>query len=69
MNIAIPDLFACFNAKKQFDDWNSSFYYDIHTKTKGKASDCIKCGQCEAVCPQHLEIRNLLEKVAEVFEK
>ena len=69
MNIAIPDLFACFNAKKQFDDWNSSFYYDIHTTTNGKASDCIKCGQCENACPQHLEIRELLEKVAEVFEK
>ena len=69
MSIAIPDLFACYNAKKQFDNWNSSMYYDIHTKNKGKASDCIQCGQCEAVCPQHLEIRNLLEKVAEVFEK
>jgi predicted aldo/keto reductase-like oxidoreductase len=34
-----------------------------------KASDCIKCRKCEMVCPQHLQIRNLLEKVAETFEK
>lgn len=30
---------------------------------------CIKCGKCEKVCPQHLQIRNLLEKVAGEFEK
>ncbi len=67
-NISIPDLFACYNAKEQFHDWNSSYYYGIHTKTNGKASDCIKCGKCERVCPQHLKIRDLLEKVAEAFE-
>ena len=68
MQISIPDLFACYNAKKQFGDWNSSYYYDIHTKTNGKASDCIKCGQCERICPQHLKITELLENVAETFE-
>lgn len=68
MQISIPDLFACYNAKKQFGDWNSSFYYGIHTKSNGKASDCIKCGQCERICPQHLKITELLEKVAETFE-
>ena len=67
-NISIPDLFSCYNAKEQFHDWNSSYYYDVHTKTNGKASDCIKCGKCERVCPQHLKIRELLEKVAEAFE-
>ena len=68
MKIAIPDLFACYNAKMQFKDWNSSYYYDIHTKDGGKASECIKCGLCEGVCPQHLKIRDLLEKVSKTFE-
>ena len=68
MKISIPDLFACYNAKKQFGDWNSDYYYEIHTKDNGKASQCIKCGKCERVCPQHLQIRSLLENVAEVFE-
>ena len=68
-NIKIPDLFACYNAKKQFNDWNSGMYYGIHTKENGKASDCIKCGKCERICPQHLKIRELLIKVAETFEK
>ena len=68
MKISIPDLFACYNAKKQFNDWNSSMYYEKHTKENGKASACIKCGACERVCPQHLPIRKLLEDVKEMFE-
>ena len=34
----------------------------------GKASDCIGCGQCEEMCPQHLPIVDTLEKVAEHYE-
>jgi predicted aldo/keto reductase-like oxidoreductase len=30
---------------------------------KGKASDCIQCGQCENACPQHLPIISLLEQM------
>jgi predicted aldo/keto reductase-like oxidoreductase len=67
--IAIPDLFACYNAKKQFDDWNSSWYYGVHTKGKGIASDCIKCGKCETVCPQHIKIIEKMEEVSRVFDK
>lgn len=37
-------------------------------KVGGKASDCIKCGQCETACPQHLKITELLEEVKLVFE-
>ena len=68
MGIHIPKLFSCYNAKKQFNDWNSGMYYDIETRDGGKASDCIKCGMCESVCPQHLQIRDLLEEVAKTFE-
>lgn len=67
--IPIPGLFAAMNAKKIYQDWNSSFYYQIHTKEQGKASDCIKCGKCEKACPQHLKIRELLEMVSLGFEK
>ena len=35
---------------------------------KQKAAECIKCGKCEQVCPQHLEIRNLLAEAAEVLK-
>ena len=66
----IPDLFACMNAKQVFHDWNQDYYYgDVLTSTNGKASDCIECGQCEHICPQHLPIRDLLKQVAAEFEK
>lgn len=67
-NIAIPKLFSCLNSKNTFKNWNADFYYSVHTKNNGKASDCIKCGACESVCPQHLNIRELLETVVEKFE-
>lgn len=69
MKIAIPDLFACYNAKKQFNDGNSDWYYGVLTKGKGKAADCIKCGNCETVCPQHIKIIADLEAVSQIFDK
>lgn len=69
-HISIPELFSCMNAKQVFKDWNQDYYYnEVYTKNGGRASDCIKCGKCEAACPQHLPIRELLEKVANVFEQ
>ena len=68
--ISIPDLFACMNTKKVFNDWNQDYYYNVvHTGPGRKASDCIKCGKCEKACPQHLEIRKLLVDVAQMFEQ
>lgn len=70
MKISIPDLFACLNSKKVFQSWNTDYYYEnVYTVHNGKASACIKCGKCEAACPQHLPIRDLLVQVAEEFEK
>lgn len=34
-----------------------------------QAIDCIKCGKCEEVCPQHIKIRDELEKVADELLK
>ena len=67
MKIAIPDLFACLN-NNMYKDWNSKLYYNTITQNTGKASSCLKCGKCESVCPQNLKIRELLERVAGVFE-
>lgn len=67
--ISIPDLFSCMNTKELTHDWNPDFYYnEVYTKQGGKASDCIKCGKCEKICPQHLPIRKLLVDVADNFE-
>lgn len=61
MSIAIPKYFDCYNK----DDKAS---YEEAANTFGKASECIACGQCEAVCPQHLSIIDLLKEVADTFE-
>jgi len=67
MNIRIPDLFSCLNDKASLGTDIEKKYAEF-TDGFGKASECVKCGMCEAVCPQHLEIRDLLEKVAVAFE-
>ena len=67
--IAIPDLFAVMNTKQIYHDWNADYYYhNVHTSPGHRASDCVKCGKCEKVCPQHLPIRKLLADVAQEFE-
>ena len=56
--INIPVVFSCYNDKKRQE------YRDL----SAKASACIECGACEKICPQRLQIRELLKKVAKKFE-
>ena len=68
--IRIPDIFGVYNMGVQFgvtDAARGSYRWQIDGS--GKAGDCIKCGKCEAQCPQHLEIRKLLEEAADIYEK
>ncbi len=68
--ISIPDLFAIMNIKQLHHDWNADYYYEeVHTAPGRRASDCLKCGKCEKICPQHLPIRKLLEEIAKEFDK
>ena len=66
--IAIPELFDDYNMAVQFGvNHLTKSSYGRHTAERGKADDCIRCGKCEGQCPQHLEIRSLLEQVANTF--
>ena len=61
MGIPIPDIFTVENRKKGSPEFRTKREYTIVTQGKGKASDCIQCGQCEDACPQHLPIIELLQ--------
>lgn len=63
MHVAIPEIFKVRNYELKKPSWdNGKRSYLIATSGKGKASDCIECGQCEAVCPQHLNVIELLKQ-------
>ena len=61
MNIAIPEIFNVVNRSRGSVHFRTVREYNIVTLGKGRASECVRCGQCEAACPQHLPIIRLLE--------
>ncbi len=73
-HIAIPQYFSLYNEDMREDlrqkGWTINYSnYDMLAGKFGKASDCIGCGQCEGVCPQHLPIIDNLKKVAAHYGK
>ena len=69
MSISIPDIISAINTKRKFPgDMRPQFFYNGLVSRTGKASDCIECGQCEGVCPQHLPIIEILKEGVEKFE-
>lgn len=67
--IPIPDIFHVINHRKGSPEFRTLREYNIVTQDRGKASDCIACGQCEAICPQHLPIIDLLIQCRSSLEK
>jgi hypothetical protein len=68
-NISIPDVFRTINTLRRYpDDWRSKNFYSSLVSRSGRASDCIGCGQCEQVCPQHLPIIELMKEAAGILD-
>ncbi|MDR3587591.1 MAG: 4Fe-4S dicluster domain-containing protein, partial [Desulfosporosinus sp.] len=68
--IHIPHVFVAYNRKMIYDDFsNAKGSYKFAVMGGGKASDCIACGECERVCPQHINIIENLKTIAEEMEK
>ncbi len=71
-HIAIPQYFSLYNEemRETVKKWtaNSAVYQRL-TKEFCRAGDCIACGQCETMCPQHLPIVEHLQAVSKHFDR
>ena len=65
--IKIPDLFAVYNKMIETNTFNKSDYEKV-LENSAPAKECVKCGACERACPQHLEIKKLLNKLYWTYE-
>lgn len=67
--IPIPEIFSAMNKRLGSGQLaEASEDYLKATEGKGKASECIACGQCERACPQHLEITKHLKECEDALE-
>ena len=68
MNIGISGSFTAMNYLTLYRDEAAAKHQEewlVGGHGLKRANECIKCGKCEQVCPQHIEIRKELEKVSE----
>ena len=68
MNIGISGSFTAMNYLTLYRNLDAAKHQEqwlVGGHGKKPASDCIKCGKCEAVCPQHIKIRDNLVTVSE----
>jgi predicted aldo/keto reductase-like oxidoreductase len=67
--LPIHQIFKSINRKMIFNDLRAAKSgYNWDTRLGGKASICIACGNCELVCPQHLDIIESLKIAVDLFE-
>ena len=63
------DVFKALNTIRLYgEEDRAKNYYKKLLETSGKAEDCVQCGQCESVCPQHLPIIDLLKEASEKLD-
>ena len=70
--VDIPTCFSCYNNTVIEGKFRALGTYLMQTSVKSKpqiASLCNKCGKCENLCPQKIEIRKELQNTAKALEK
>ncbi len=71
MNIGISGTFTCLNLIKLYGNVQRALQeeqFNVINPGKKRANECIKCGACEAACPQHIKIRDSLDEAAELMQ-
>jgi predicted aldo/keto reductase-like oxidoreductase len=68
-SIAIPKIFNAYNRKLVYNDLPAAqLQYAVEVLRGGKASDCVACGKCEQVCPQHINIIENLKVIGQELD-
>lgn len=68
MGVKIPQIFEALNRYMTYGDLAAAkSNYGWETRLGGKADECVGCGACESVCPQHIAVPDELKKAAELF--
>lgn len=61
-NVEIPSIFELYNNVYVYgNDKESKSSYNRLIELEKSAINCVECGACESVCPQHIEIIKLLK--------
>ncbi len=71
MEIPIPAVFLSINHAKVYDV-NDRGYFNYTKATddlKHGVDTCIRCGQCESVCPQHISIMDEIQQIPVIFAR
>lgn len=69
MKINIPDVFDAYNLSIAFGAEAGAGRYREAVKDGGRAGDCVRCGNCETQCPQHLEPMKWIAQCANLFDR
>lgn len=67
MNIGVSGSFTAMNYLTLYGNEGAAKHQEnwlVGKHGKKRANECIKCGKCEQACPQHIAIREELEKVS-----
>ena len=66
MEIGVSGSFTAMNYLTLYGSKDQALHQEewlVGKHGRKSANECVKCGKCEEVCPQHIKIRDELEKV------